>query len=462
MAFRNVLPRQLSINGSDLSGSEGVNRTYTLPYSSILSAMDIYKNGIMLHSGNDYSVSGAVITFLIWVDNSDTIGGTYYSYLVNVTSSTLRYATTLQLAAILGIKSDIPSWDVSATPTKETVGVGDGSTTTFYLDHQNVIGDSYILYYGGAETTTTTLTELTHYSLDLTKGKITLTAAGKTLLSTNTIYAEYSYYTNNIFNDSYLTDVLLRAENQVDEKINSPFTDGTVDNPDYPVESEVQNSKGHFDNVYFTSKRPVIDITSSLVSDLAIGATSLTLASGDGIKFPLTGEIIIGIEIISYTGITTDTLTGLTRGVRDSSPVAHTSGDEIHTTIIELSGTGEGTTPTWYAQEHKVDIHCDEDGKIYIYNYSVNNNTVTSENTLLSQQDVANRVKLSYYYGYDTIPQLITRLTLLYAKKMLITDTVGKAVISGRNEFKPELINADDQEIKSIIESYVVVNMGNT
>ena len=41
-------------------------------------------------------------------------------------------------------------------------------------------------------------------------------------------------------------------------------------------------------------------------------------------------------------------------------------------------------------------------------------------------------------------------------------DNVGKAMIAGLNEFRPEMMNADELEMNKIINSYVVLPMGNT
>ena len=45
---------------------------------------------------------------------------------------------------------------------------------------------------------------------------------------------------------------------------------------------------------------------------------------------------------------------------------------------------------------------------------------------------------------------------------MLIQDTIGKALIAGRNEFNPDMFNADLEEIERIKKSYIVLPMENT
>ncbi len=455
-----------NITGSDLSGSDGTaDRTYTIPGSTLFLVTVITINGTNLHEGssNDFTISGQVITFKNIIDDTDIIRLEYFNITGSTlpgTGSDLKYATTVQLADVLGIKLCVPTWSVGSSPTKEEVGVGDDSTTIFYLDHKNILTDTYTLYYGVSGLAATALTETTHYVVDKDDGKITLTSAGVTLVTTNNIYAEYCY--TDMFNDSYLTQVLLRAEQEVDNNINSTFTDGTTTNPNYPSKVEIQPTLGNIRNEYFSEERPLIDVNSLLASDITATDNTLDVTAGDGSNFPSSGTIIIGTEKITYSGVTTDTLTGLSRGVGDSTAAVHTSTDEIHTTIIEISGTTQGTSPTWYVQEWKSKTYVDETGKVFIYDTVLTGTTLSTNNVILPRMDVENRLRITYLYGYDTIPVDITRLTIIFAKRQLIQDNIGKAMIQGRNEFNPEMFNADTKEMDRIIGFYQVLGMGNT
>jgi hypothetical protein len=72
--------------------------------------------------------------------------------------------------------------------------------------------------------------------------------------------------------------------------------------------------------------------TTVLSSDISAAATSITL--NDASQFPSSGTnfIQIGSEEISYTGISTNTLTGVTRGVRNTTAASHTAGATITNT----------------------------------------------------------------------------------------------------------------------------------
>jgi hypothetical protein len=72
--------------------------------------------------------------------------------------------------------------------------------------------------------------------------------------------------------------------------------------------------------------------TTVLSSDINSSTTSITL--NDASQFPSSGTnfIQIGTEEISYTGISTNTLTGVTRGVRNTTAASHSSGATVTNT----------------------------------------------------------------------------------------------------------------------------------
>lgn len=366
---------------------------------------------------------------------------------------TLKYATTIQLAQIIGIGNKVPSRDIGETPVKEEVGTGDNSATVYYLDQLNILANSYVLSFGATEPVTTLLVETTDYVIDIDSGKVTLTAAGVTKVDTDKIFAEYTY-NNNGMPDSFLNDTLSRAEIEVDNSTNTTFNDGTATNPTFPfILREIHPSQFMIKPQYFTKERPLIDITSTLSGDITDSDISILLETGTGKKYPSSGFVYIGLEIIEYTGITIDTLTGVTRGQLDSVAVAHLSGEIVHTTIVEVSNSIQGSVPVWEFLSWDGKFVAGSLGNVYIY-----------EDALISNidQDVANRVRFSYYNGFDRIPLDITRLTLLFAKRQLIQDNIGKSMIAGRDEFNPEMFNADMSEIKMIVDSYRQNGMGNT
>ena len=67
----------------------------------------------------------------------------------------------------------------------------------------------------------------------------------------------------------------------------------------------------------------------SLSAAITISDTSLTLQTGEGADYSTSGEVRIGDEIITYTGVTADTLTGLTRGAWNSVADAHDADSNV-------------------------------------------------------------------------------------------------------------------------------------
>jgi len=360
----------------------------------------------------------------------------------------VKYTTTTELGNMLGIIESVPSWDVSNEPTNEAVGTGDNAETQFYLDQKNIVADSYTLYADAVG-----MTETTHYSLDLTTGEITLTGPGVTLLDTDALTAKYKYF-NNGMTDAYLNTVLQRSEAEVDARLNTTFTDGTATNPTYPQEIEIQPSEGYFLDRIITYKKPLIDVTTTLDGAHDASQNTVDVASGDGASLPTSGYIIVGSEVISYTGITTDQLTGCTRGALSTTAATHDDGDDVHTTILFRSDTDEGTVVSYTVQPWGTSTYATDTGLLYKYN--------DADPDPLIQPGVADRVKIIYYYGGSTVPLDITRLGLLFAKRMLIQDNIGKSMIAGRNEFRPEMLNADMEEINRIVNSHIVYAIGNT
>ena len=132
----------------------------------------------------------------------------------------------------------------------------------------------------------------------------------------------------------------------------------------------------------------------------------------------------------------------------------HSEDDEVHSTILFRSSTIEGTAVTFVVQPWGTSMYATAEGLFYKFK--------DADPDPLTKSDVANRIKIIYYYGNDTIPEDITRLSLLFAKKMLINDNLGKSLIAGRDEFQPETLTVDIEEIQDIIQSHIVLPMGNT
>jgi hypothetical protein len=93
-----------------------------------------------------------------------------------------------------------------------------------------------------------------------------------------------------------------------------------------PGDINTQYGAFHFDN------------GSTLSANLAIGTTA-SMSVTDTTAFASSGNVLVGDEVITYTGKTATTLTGLTRGVAGTSASAHTSGAAVTSAQIAAPNT---------------------------------------------------------------------------------------------------------------------------
>ena len=437
------------IDGSDLTGvSGGTDRKYTITDTTFVSStLKLYINGLYQYPTTDYSLSSSVITFVNAIFDDQVIAIEYDT----VASSTgnLSYGTTIQLARFMNIESSIPDKSlVGEDRDLETVGVGDSATTVFWLDNAYVIDDSYTLLYGASSTSVTELTETTHYVIDKDTGKITLTATGLTVVSTNNIYASYSY-TSSHLTDTQLAEALARAKQSVDDYTNSHFATATDATPDWnQVLDEEHDGKGIFDRNYFTyQKYPIPSTSTTLNGEVTADDATITVTSTNG--FPSTGYIGVGDDKIQYTGKTSTTFTGCT------SVSAHDDASTVKPYVIEISTTEPGGTISWQVLNEGTEFELDKKtGRIHLYAERLSMSGTYTDIESVPIMSVPNRFRLSYVWGNSTIPANITQATLMYAAKDLMATVVRMAHVNGLNDFDPALLKVDQEDIDKILSRY--------
>ena len=81
------------------------------------------------------------------------------------------------------------------------------------------------------------------------------------------------------------------------------------------------------------------DGTTTLTTGISNNSTT-PIVVGSTTPFPSSGYFLIDSEIIQYTGTTSTTFTGITRGALATTQAAHSSGAQVS----EIQGTGSGTT----------------------------------------------------------------------------------------------------------------------
>jgi len=119
--------------------------------------------------------------------------------------------------------------------------------------------------------------------------------------------------------------------------INSPFSWSDFEDRLYVIDSINVDQRGR---VTITGKdllkladrakavAPAVS-TGTLSAGITDVATTLALQAGEGADYDSSGYVRIGDEVIQYTGVSTDTLTGLTRGSHGSESIAHDADDTV-------------------------------------------------------------------------------------------------------------------------------------
>lgn len=138
-----------------------------------------------------------------------------------------------------------------------------------------------------------------------------------------------------------------RARNAFYENYNMRILSGYLENGAYDssnfqtrhyVLAEVNASRGRASTKakdplqLVTNKKALAPSPSNgvLNADITAGATSLTLKpTGIGSEYPTSGKVKIQDEVIEYSGKSSDTLTGLTRGSNNTTAAAHSEDDTV-------------------------------------------------------------------------------------------------------------------------------------
>ena len=420
-------PKTISIAGSGLTGTDGTaNRTYTISDTNVLTAgMSIIINGTSLHigSGKDYTVSSTTITFLNIVDDTDVIT---INYFVGSAAASSASVSTLTLTKYLLLLGTVPN---KTSTSLELVGVGDGSTTAYWLDNCGVLADTYTLSYGSSATSTTALTETTHYTIDLDTSEVTLTAAGVTAISGSNLYASYSYNKAELSN-TVLQNALNSATDKVTRDTGMTFSESTDSDQAYrKITNELK--KGHYntyEKVYDFYWSPLVKIQTTVNGAYTTGGTTLTL--DDASLLPSSGTIYVGGNKVAYTAKSSNDLT-----VPSTTP-SISDGATVRGEVIELSSSSEGTSPSYTVLDPDTEYEIDYDnGRIKVLNEAYYSETNT-EATIFPNNYL---IRVSYMHAWHeaganpTIPDDIKYALHAIAARDLKGEIVGKSTMLGVN-----------------------------
>lgn len=212
-------PRTDNRTGANCTAAPGnVGRTITLQHSDAINAgMFVKVQGVDLDPTTEFTMTDDVVTLNVYVEDSYSVIIRYYTQETVATGTTSVYTDTLQVVRTCGIGIEV--FD-------ELVGTGNSSQNSFDLDNGNVIAGSYELNYGASGSNSlNTLIETTHYVLSKDEGRILLTAAGVTILSTNVLYASYMYSPK--MSDTLISTFLPAVDKEVEKKTGNYWSTST-------------------------------------------------------------------------------------------------------------------------------------------------------------------------------------------------------------------------------------------
>lgn len=360
------------------------------------------------------------------------------------------YCTTKEIAESLNWEREVPEFIEGETPSLEQVDssgtLSNGSI--IYLDHNRVINGTYTLYYGASASSVTALVDVTDYALDLSKGKITLTSAGATKIGTDNVYAEYSYYYIDGrpgVKDSVVSEYITSASDLIEKETFQSFDSVTTQL------NELQKGKGTYDRLYRPKKLPVNIVKTTLGADATNIATTLTLTSTTGLAAGM--YLTINQEAVLIDSVDDATTLTVTRAQMDTTAVAHSDGDDVINFVMQISITPYGQVVQYTTLRYSQDYTVNERD----YSITLLHNNITDEGLFIGstpERGVPDRVRLTYSYGYSSVPQTIKDVTKILVTKMLSTYTAGQSSIRGVSEINTDVNTLLDETVMKMLKPY--------
>lgn len=200
-----------------------------------------------------------------------------------------NYTDTLDIVRVSGIGVEV--FD-------ETLGTGDGTTTSYDLANGNVITGSYVINYGvSGSNSLTPLVVSTDYTLDVDSGRVLLTSAGITKVNAKVIYASYIHSPK--ASDTWLNSFIASAMEEVNALTGNNWDTTTsyteyFDGYDtqYPKTDEKPYGYDLTTSPEFELKRKgIVSITSVEFLDYEGNVSSSPTA--DMIQFETSGRVIL-------------------------------------------------------------------------------------------------------------------------------------------------------------------------
>ena len=353
----------------------------------------------------------------------------------------LSYVTVGAFWKRLGIYENVLDFQPGSTPEKETVASSPVTAGDYYLDLLGVDEDNLNLYAGSTQLTITT-----HYTFDSDTSKVTITSAGATALSGEDLTADYGYCSlGRHLNYNETLDILEAAEASIHNKTHTVFSN--VATPTYKaIVDEKHNGKGGNGALYSTALFPIVKLHTTVNGAYTTGGAEITLADATG--FPSSGTIYIGGNKVTYTALSTNTLT-----IPTSTP-SIPDGAVVRGEVIEVSTDSSGAGINYTVLDPDTDYSIDYDTGVFQLQdefYYLN------DGIGVPQRGVMDRVNVSYQQAYHDegadpeIPFDLPQIIFSLAGRVVRSNTVLKSHINQRDNFNPQ----STTETKELIDDFV-------
>lgn len=165
------------------------------------------------------------------------------------------------------------------------------------------------------------------------------------------------------------------------------------------------------------SGRVASAVSTTLASDATDSDTTISLT--DASSFPASGTVLINDELITYSGKSTNDLTGCTRGAQGTAAAAHTTGDTV-TDATDMVGWGQAAEVStvagteariWSIDNFGEDlIFCPRDGALYYWDKSAR----TTSQRAQSLSDLADAEVAAARLASNEVPVI--------ARQVLVSD----------------------------------------
>lgn len=369
---------------------------------------------------------------------------------------TLKYSSVKGFWEFMGLNNSVLDYLPDTEPQREVITTLP-TANAFQLKHMSFNPDTLILYKGE---TNTALTVTTHYTVDVARASITLTSAGVTFLSTEslTAYYEFCELEKQALNYTETAKLLARSESWVESTTNTVFANQTDAEPNYEhIIDEKLSGQGYVDNTYTLSHYPLIKLETTVATSFSTGTSSLVLSDATG--FPASGTIYVGGNKVTYSAKSTNTLT-----VPTSTPSID-SGAIVRGEVIEVSTDGAGFSPSFVVLRPDADYSVDYNtGDITIMS-----SDLTSYFRLDSSRPVEgvdNRVRTTYLTAWHLpnkkaeVPVELEEIVYLKAGLLLLNRTMLKANVNLRENFNASNFNITEQELMTMLDPYRISFIG--